>query len=228
MIFGTIDSLRESLADPGHPQRSPEYVARMIHEVPDAVVVDRVKFVLGRAEGKVVLDVGASGALHEALCKAAKRVIGIDRPTLMNEHQRMYVGHSALVSFDEARNPGPLQEMFFIDLDDVNGFVPLCPAELIVCGEVIEHLGNPLHFLTRLRRTYPSTPVIVTVPNAFADIGRRHLERNEWENVNIDHVAWYSWRTLKTLVERAGYAVKEVYWYNGRPLFAEGLIFVME
>jgi hypothetical protein len=48
------------------------------------------------------------------------------------------------------------------------------------------------------------------------------------ENVNVDHVAWYSWRTLKTLLDRYGYPIREFYWYKGRPRFAEGIIVVTE
>jgi hypothetical protein len=44
----------------------------------------------------------------------------------------------------------------------------------------------------------------------------------------VDHCYWFSWRTLKTLVERAGYAVAEFHWYGpGEPGFSEGLIFVL-
>lgn len=228
MTFSTIDALRESLADP-RPQRSPEYIAKMLHEVPNAEVVDRATFILGRAKGKVVLDVGASGALHEAICKVAKKVYGIDRPKPMLEHQHMYVGCSAVLEPDHNGEMREKEVMHFMDLDEIGGVIPFhADVELVVCGEVIEHLGNPLYFLQRLRTTYPGVPVIVTVPNAFSDIARKHLACDEWENVNIDHVTWYSWRTLRTLVERAGYTVKEMYWQNGRPLFAEGMIFVME
>ena len=201
--FPTIDALRESLAGPPRPKRDPAYVARMMHEVPDAVVVDRVPFIAGRAAGKTVLDVGASGELHDAIVASAAKVYGIDRPG----------------------SPAD----FALDLDAIDGVLPAPPGvELVVCGEVIEHLSNPGWLLTRLRSTFPGVPVIVTVPNGFSDIARRHLERDEIENVHVEHCAWYSWRTLKTLVEKSGYKVSEFYWQNGRPLFAEGLIFVLE
>jgi hypothetical protein len=71
-------------------------------------------------------------------------------------------------------------------------------------------------------------PILITVPNAHCVIGRQHILRGV-ESVNIDHVAYYSWRTLKTLVERYDYVVKEFYWYlPGQPRTAEGLIFVVE
>lgn len=204
MSFATIDDLRESLAGPAYKGRDPAYVERMMHDVPDAPVIDRAAFILTRCAGKSVLHVGASGPLHEAILKVGKEVVGIDRE-------------------------GNGKEVLGCDLDDVKGTLPfITGVEVVVCGEVIEHLGNPLHFLKRLRGDYPNVPVIVTVPNAFSEAGRKHME-NDLENVNIDHTAWYSYRTLKTLVERAGYKVAEFYWYApGRPMFCEGLVFVLE
>lgn len=216
MTFATIDSLRESLAGPPRKVRSPEYALKMMHELPDAVTIDRAQFIISRAKDKAVLDIGASGALHEALKAAAKRVYAIDKPA--------HGGTSMCV--DRAD----------FDLDDVTqAGLPAFPwgsddgpaVELVVAGEVVEHLSNPGHFLKRLRSAYANVPVIVTVPNAFTVAGRKHMEDGV-ENVNLDHVAWYSWHTLKVLVERAGYTVREFYWYNGEPGFAEGLIFVLE
>ena len=210
--FATIDELRESLAQPAKRTRSPEYVARMMHEVPDAVVIERERFILSRAADKVVLDIGASGPMHEAIKGAARKTYGIDRPP---------PGWSMLLPHEDGQNYG-------IDLDDVRAELPkLEDVELVVCGEVIEHLGNPGWFLKRLRMAYPGVPVIVSVPNAFSEIARKHMA-DDVENVNLDHRAWYSWRTLKTLVEGCGYGVGEFYWYGaGKPGFTEGLVFVL-
>lgn len=93
---------------------------------------------------------------------------------------------------------------------------------LVVCGEVVEHLSNPGFFLDGLRLYH--VPVIFTVPNAFAAIGRRHIMRG-MENVNADHVAYYSHYTFKNLLQRHGFEVERFLWYNGQPGISEGLIF---
>jgi hypothetical protein len=205
LTYSSIDALRESLGAPAKKARDPAYVKKMIHPVPQAATVDRAQFVLARATGKAVLHVGASGELHAAMLRVAARVHGLD----LNGNGAEIVG---------------------VDLDNVHGSPPKFDGiDLVVCGEVLEHLGNPLNLLRHLRADYPGVPVIVTVPNAFSDIARKHMERDDVENVNVDHVAWYSWRTLKTLVERAGYAVAEHHWYgHGKPGLTEGLVFVLE
>jgi 2-polyprenyl-3-methyl-5-hydroxy-6-metoxy-1,4-benzoquinol methylase len=197
----SIDALRESLTQPAV---SPDYAAKMLHAIPEATVVDRATFLLERVKGKRVLEFGASGPMHEAIIKASTIYVGVDRET----------DGICVTGFD---------------LDDVEQ--QTLPGygvfDVIVCGEVIEHLSNPGHFLARLKRQYAGVPVIITVPNAFSEIGRKQLARGV-ENVNRDHVAWYSYRTLRTLLERVGYEIREFYWYNGEPRTAEGLIVVAE
>jgi hypothetical protein len=68
--------------------------------------------------------------------------------------------------------------------------------------------------------------MLISVPNAMLSISDGWLHKGI-ENVNRDHVAWYSYTTLKTLVERFGFEVKDFYWYNGQPMTAEGIIFIV-
>lgn len=200
-MYATIDELRSQLG--GTPQRSPEYIAKMLHPIPTTDEVNREKFILGNCQGKRVLEFGASGPLHEAIVTVASDYLGVDR------------------------TPAPGVVVF--DLDDVsllalprNG-----TPDLIVCGEVLEHLGNPQWFLTRLRMQFKGVPVILTVPNAFSEKAHRWAQRNT-ENVNADHVAWYSPKTLSVLLQRAGYTVGGLYWYGGSGPTADGLVVVTE
>lgn len=181
------------------------YEAKQLHRVPDAPVVSREEFLLERCAGKLVLDIGASGPMHDAIVKVAKECWGLDRVS------------------------GP--KVIACDLDDDLPNIPwdssYAAPEIIVCGEVLEHLSNPGRFLGKLRSAYPSVLVVITVPNAFSDAARKHLA-NGIECVNLDHVCYYSYTTLKELVSRSGYAIRSWRWYNGKPMFAEGLIFVCE
>lgn len=200
MSYATIEDLRSQLGTA--ETHSTAWAEKMLHEVPSATVVDRSAFILERVKGRVVLDVGASGPMHQRIVEVAARVHGWDR-----EDGDCVTG---------------------IDLDNSDVHLPgYYGVEVIVCGEVLEHLSNPGQFLRRLRTRYAGVPVIVTVPNAFSEAARQSI-RNGIEQVNRDHVAWYSWKTLTTLLVRVGYSVAEVHWYNGKPLTAEGLIVVTE
>jgi len=208
--YATIDDLRARLGTAPRASESPEYRAKMLHQLPDAKTVDRVAFILKHCAGKRVLEFGASGTLTEEIRKVADWYYGVDR----NDG----VGVQA---FDLDALGYSIEYEFGPDLPRID------KPEMIVCGEILEHLGNPLWFLVRLRRQYAGTPTIITVPNAFSHAAQHWLKKG-FENVNRDHVAWYSPKTISVLLERAGYTVGQLFYYNGEGPTAEGLIVVTE
>lgn len=192
-IYSVLDKARH------FPLNSADYLDRMLHQIPDAVVVDRARFIVAKCNGRRVLNLGsASGQLHYLIKQVATGVVGVDRVK----------GSDVVCDLDE--NPNRLLE--------------IVPPEIVVCGEIIEHLANPGNLLKTLRKF--ACPVLITVPNAFSSASAKHLQGG-YENVNLGHVAWYSWRTLKTLVERYKFAVKEFHYYGGIPRTSEGLIMVV-
>ena len=179
------------------------YWDKMMHAIPDAPVVNREQFLLDRVKGKEILDIGCTGPMGVALSKSANVYNGID----VVEQPQHCVGRYHKIDLDKATE------------------LPHIPyLELIIAGEVIEHLSNAGHFLDMLREY--QVPVILTTPNAFGSVGLYYLGRGI-EHVNGEHVAWYSWYTLQNLVKRHGFEVSEWYWYRGKPRTAEGLIFVL-
>lgn len=211
MSFATIEELRSQLGPVNRASqllKDPVYRAKQLHDLPTAKRVDREKFILDHCKGKNVLEFGASGALHDGIVKVAAFTHGVDR------------------------EDGPGVSGF--DLDDVSQSILYKEEptmswrfDLIVCGEILEHLSNPGWFLTRLKRRYGNTPVIITVPNAYAANSVAWLKKGI-ENVNRDHVAWYSPMTLATLLQRAGYNYADLFYYNGDGPTAEGLVVVTE
>ncbi len=198
MIAATISDLLDECQSFG--TNTPEYHEKQIHRVPDAKVVDRTKFLLERCKDQTLLSIGASGPIQDEIEKVCTKCYCIDK---------------------EPRGDG-----LVMDLDGTQWEVPFYDdVDFILCGEILEHLGNPGRLLGRLRDY--AVPLVITVPNAHSHAGRQSYVKDGIENVNKDHVSWYSWKTLKTLVERYGFTVREFYWYNGKPLVAEGLIFVV-
>lgn len=204
MSYATIEELRSQLGGVTPSASTVAYAEKMMHRVPDAPVLDREAVILEKCRGKHVLEFGASGPLHDAIVKVATAVLGVDREDA-----------DGVVGFD-------LDDVTRTGLPGDGAFF-----DIIVCGEVIEHLSNPGWFLTRLKRIHPTTPVVISVPNAFSAVAAKHNGRGT-ENVNIDHVAWYSYRTLLTLLERHGFTSSAFAWYRGEPLTAEGLLVVTE
>ena len=199
----TLTDIRDECE--GFGTHDPEYFKKQIHKVPDAPVVKRVDYILNACKDKVVLSLGCSGRLQPKIEAVAKESYGLDI-----DPQKC--GNFRCMDLDDIDDPR-----------DVPG--PWRNIELVVAGEILEHLTNPGQLLRALKLC--RCPVLITVPNSHTDGGRYFLSKG-FENVNSDHVAYYSWFTLKKLVEKCGYEVKDFAWYNGKPLFAEGLIMVVE
>lgn len=207
MTAATLEEARKECMNLG--RLSSEYHEKMVHKVPSFPEVDRVIYCTAQAEGKVCLSLGCTGDIQKMLNEAASTSIGIDKYT-PNADERP-------------------SEFTKIDLDAI---AQLSPAQVfvhekvdvIVAGETLEHLTNPGTVLLYLKERYPETPLVVTVPNAFGSVGMEWMLKKSVELVNKHHVAWYSYWTLKMLLEKTGWSPQEWRWYKGKPLFAEGLI----
>lgn len=195
--FASLAELETELNAMG--DHSAEYWDKQVHKVEQSSVVDRNDFVTKLCTGKTVLNVGCTGKLDAALTKVATLCYGIDVEPLSRAN---FVRQN-------------------LDQEPVHKFENV---ELIVCGEVLEHLSNPGNFLDSLRSAYPTAPVVFTVPNALCEASVSWLKNRGRENVHKDHVCYYSVITLTTLLKRAGYTVTKHYWYNGKPYVAEGII----
>ena len=200
----SLDELKAELTN--YSKHSAEYHDRMVHSIPDAEVIDRQKFILTECIDKTVLDIGCKGDLHSDIKLIAKRVYGIDHAEVKDD-----------------------PDFFKVELTKEE--IPLLEGiEVIICGEVLEHLSNPGLFLEELKKKYPNKKKIFSVPNAFGIFHTTWIRKGE-ENVNNDHVAYYSWKTFTTLVKRYGYEVSGFYWYDNpnqiqKQGFNEGLVFV--
>jgi SAM-dependent methyltransferase len=91
--------------------------------------------------------------------------------------------------------------------------------DVIIAGEMIEHLNNPGSFLSGIKRFMTrETKLMITTVNAycalrFAVYGLRG-KGGENEPVHPDHVAYYSYSTLGLLLERHGFNIDEFMFYD--------------
>jgi len=188
----------------------PDYYDRMVHPIPDADVIERERWILEQCLDKTVLHFGCNGLLHKGIEDAANEAWGVDK--------------------DE----GDASHFIKLDLDSPDWDLPDKDWEIIICGEVLEHLSNPGLFLDKLR-AIAHCPVVFTAPNAFTSIGEQYIKsKPPKENVNVDHVAYYSYHTLRNLLIRHGFTPTEFHWcccwqtVTNKPLTSEGLAFVAE
>ena len=156
----------------------------------------RIELILEEVkETDSVLDVGCASHdhvethvwIHKLLCEKARRVVGID--TRLPEEERAYNIVKADVETME------LDEKF----------------DLIVAGELIEHLSNPGAFLERARKHLKEGGrLVLTTPNPW-DWTRfvRAVLRMPLIPVK-DHVCWYDEQMIANLGNRYGFKVERV------------------
>jgi hypothetical protein len=167
--------------------------------LPDGQLTDRRSYIIEKCRGKKVLHLGcidwpyldrkiAEGSLlHADLIKVTSEVVGFDSD------------REGAAQFEEQGWP--------VIVGNLEAMPTNLPAfDIVVAGEVIEHLSNPGVFLNSLAAACPQTEVIVTTPSAYA-------ARRFWrfllghEQVHPDHVAYYSPLTLRYVLQRAGYDI---------------------
>jgi SAM-dependent methyltransferase len=111
------------------------------------------------------------------------------------------------------------QNVFQADLERLEDLSLNETFDVIIGGEMIEHLNNPGLFLKGIQRFMrPDTKLVITTVNAYCAMrfliyGLRG--KGGWnEPVHPDHVSYYSYKTLNLALERQGLKVKEFYFYD--------------
>lgn len=161
--------------------------------------VDRVERVVELCRGRRVLDLGCLDEtaqvkragrewLHARIAEVATEVLGVDSSTTLPEGGLVTSPTSRIVPGDVTALDGLRQDLGRFDL--------------VVAGELIEHLPDVQAFLTQVKRLFPGKSLVFTTPNATS-IGNVVLAFADRESNHRDHVAIFSFKTLHTLCERA-------------------------
>ena len=182
-----------------------------VHRLPTGAPVDRQDFLLKMAEGKRVAHLGfvaehlmaakiADGRwLHTRLADVAHEIVGIDIEPDGVEWARAN-GYEALVA--DCQDARALAEL------------PIDPVEVIVAGEIIEHLEAPGTFLRACHELVkPGGRLVVTTPNAAA-LQNFLAPFLGVELIHPDHLALFSPRTLEVLFERTGWSIEHIAYYQ--------------
>jgi SAM-dependent methyltransferase len=143
------------------------------------------------------LDVGCStGYLAQRLTERGARVVGIEADP---------------VAAAEAR--GVCEEVLVGDAESVELPFPPGSFDLVLCGDLLEHLRDPGAFLERIRPLLrPGGRLVLTTPNVANWAMWLGLLAGRWRYTDrgiLDrtHVHLFTRRTLVETLERAGYRI---------------------
>jgi hypothetical protein len=178
-------------------------------------LVQRVEFIKKLCAGKKVLHLGCTNwpytsdaiennmLLHFELERTAGRLFGFDYDQ---------------EGLDVLAQAGA-KDLYRADLENLDELELDETFDVIVAGEMIEHLNNQGLFLKGIQRFMNAeTRLVITTVNAYC--GMRFAiyalrgRGGTAEPVHPDHVAYYSYSTLKLLVERQNLHIDEFLFYD--------------
>jgi len=100
-----------------------------------------------------------------------------------------------------------IQNIYYGNVEELDKVNILGKFDVIAAGGVLEHLSNPGLFLDGVKRFFtPATEMIIETPNAFS-VHRFILGLLNREYVHSEHVFYFSYVTLRNLLERHGYTI---------------------
>ena len=174
-----------------------ETLERILVEKP----VDRVEYIANLCQDKVVLDLGCYDEtalnklgtehwMHGRISKHARSVVGVDASDSIPDKALRINKASTIYKGDVLQLPEEIIEMHDYDV--------------IVAGELLEHLENPLSFLLMIKANFPGKKLVLSTPNAVS-VSNSLLGVLRREAQHKDHLAIFSYKILNTLCVRAEY-----------------------
>lgn len=180
--------------------------------IPKVPLLDRETFLLEQCRGKAVLHLGCADSpytrervesktlLHVKLAQEAKCIVGIDLDRGAVSHLQ-----DLGVSTVKVGNAERLEE-----------FDHQSTYEVIVAGEILEHLPNPGRCLLQAKKLLSANGVIaISVPNAFSAKSMLRVALGI-ELVHPEHVCYYSPATLHRLAAMHGLECQIAGFYASR------------
>ena len=166
------------------------------HEKPRVEIVSFISEPPG-----VVLDIGCGGGATGGLIKEkfpGTRVIGVELNPHAADHARRFLDDVACASIDDV---------------DIGRYVGDATIGTVLLLDVLEHLYDPWHALTRIRSWLAlGTRVLASVPNirnlaSLDDLAAGNWEYGPWGVLDITHLRFFTRSTLRRLFEETGYEV---------------------
>ena len=178
-----------------------------------SVIEDRVLYLQKLVVGLDVLDVGCTGiradgripdpatGLHKALRSAARSLMGVD------------IDGQGVERMSKAGFNVVCSDITTMDLGR--------DFDVIVAGEIVEHLPNPCLSLANLKRHLrPAGKLVLTTPNAFQIHLVSKVLRHGLIRVHEEHTAWYDPQTLSVMLRHAGLRLVTGVWIHSRQRFS--------
>ena len=146
------------------------------------------------------LSIESNTWLHKDLDKVSKKLVGLDYLKKETEEIHEKYGY----------------EIYFADVMKLENVDIQETFDLIICGELINHIENPGLMLKGLRRFMNrESLLIITTPNQYSlhRMIKIFLGKEDAQWIHPEVVAWHSFGTLRHLTERCSFFVERQDYY---------------
>ena len=160
------------------------------------LIADRVSYLCELSKNKEILDIGCvehtinssdnSQWLHGKLKKEAKSCIGVD---ILEQEVKLLQAKGYDIRVHDVTKE-PLKQKF----------------DLIICGEVLEHLNTPGDLVKNAAKMLrDSGKLVISIPNPwYMNVIFKNIFNENLYLDNADHVSWFDPYTLCELGQRHG------------------------
>jgi len=172
--------------------------------------VGRIAYIVENTKNKHVLDLGSydetalfkegtKHSLYKEISKVATSLIGIDNSSKIPGREVIVNGSSRIIKC-EVREIGkqPFNRANF---------------DIIVAGELIEHLPDVLGFFREIKELFHGKEFICTTPNALS-LSNILLGFFKRESTHCDHLQMYSYKVLNTLCVKSKFSSWDIVPYH--------------
>jgi hypothetical protein len=143
---------------------------------------------------KKIMD---SNWLHNQLIQSSQKCVGIDINMEGVEYLQNKYKINNIYAFDI------LSDRLPVEIKDET-------FDFLFLPDVIEHIGNPVLFLTELKKKLPNVKkFVITTPNAFC-YDNFKLTLVGKECINTDHRFWFTPYTLSKILTDSGYKLNSL------------------
>ena len=181
-------------------------------------LVQRVEFIKKMCAGKKVLHLGCTDYPYTKMRIENKSLLHFELAEITDE---LYGFDFDQAGIDILAESG-VKNLYRADLENLDKVELNQTFDVIIAGEMIEHLSNPGLFLRGIKRFMrEDTNLVITTINAYS--GMRFLiyglrgKGGSNEPVHPDHVAYYSYKTLSLVLAREDFFIKEFLFYDLGP-----------